>query len=121
MMDLDDWDDIAEPDHMPPGDEAFLQIHAGREAILHAILIGMTPRFGLSTQLSIHAQHKFLERGKLEIYGHARIVHNSVLTLGEGNFLFLQMHIYCGSMKDHHTMMEATTWMLALGLVHGRY
>jgi hypothetical protein len=42
MMDVDSWDDI-EDDCLPPRDEAFLQSHAGREAILHEILGGMTP------------------------------------------------------------------------------
>jgi hypothetical protein len=47
MMDLDHWSDIDEdhPENLPPGDEAFLQSHAGGEAILHEILDGMTPRF----------------------------------------------------------------------------
>jgi hypothetical protein len=52
MMDVDDWDDIDEPGllNMPPGDEAFLQSHASGEAILHEILIGMTPGFAFSIE-----------------------------------------------------------------------
>jgi hypothetical protein len=47
MMDVNGWDDIDKPGllNMPPGDEAFLQSHAGGEAILHEILIGMAPGF----------------------------------------------------------------------------
>jgi hypothetical protein len=46
MVDISDWYDVDEdcPGKPPPGDEAFLQSHAGGEAILHEILDGMTPR-----------------------------------------------------------------------------
>lgn len=52
MMDVDSWDDI-EDDCLPPGDEAFLQSHAGGEAILHEILDGMTPRSDFPTQIIV--------------------------------------------------------------------
>jgi hypothetical protein len=53
-VDLDHWYDIDEDglENPPPGDEAFLQSHAGGEAIVHQILNGMTPRFHFPTQVT---------------------------------------------------------------------
>ena len=47
MVDLADWYDLEDDGlgTLPPGEEAFLQSHAGGEAVLHEILDGMTSRF----------------------------------------------------------------------------
>jgi hypothetical protein len=43
MIDLDsNIDNEDHPSNPPPGDEAFLQSHAGGEAILHELLDGMS-------------------------------------------------------------------------------
>lgn len=47
MVDLTGWYDLEDDGltTLPPGEEAFLQSHAGGEAVLHEILDGMTSRF----------------------------------------------------------------------------
>jgi hypothetical protein len=104
-LDLDHWYDIDEDglENPPPGDEAFLQSHAGGEAILHQILDGMTPRLVSfpSSSDTINAQLRILDKKKEEIYGHARIVHKNASALGEDSFPFSRTHIYHGSTKDH--------------------
>ena len=56
LMEVDDWEDMEDPEFRPPpGDEGFLQSHAGGEAILHEILDGMTPKYNFQvTRLSLH-------------------------------------------------------------------
>ena len=66
MVDLDNWYDIDgdHPGNLPPGDEAFLQSHAGGEAILHEILEGMTSKFAFPEQEICFITHLHLKENR---------------------------------------------------------
>lgn len=79
-------DDFAVGDtSFPPGEEAFLQSHAGGEAILHEILEGMSSRF-IVLRRSIYFLFFIPEAEKLLTCEPARTACKSALMLGGDNF-----------------------------------